>query len=207
MNWLSARRAGTSGPCPTSKGTVSALPDTPAIRRWFLPAALAIAVLGVDQVSKRWAVATLGPDPRDRAIALIGDWFTLVYTRNTGIAFGLFQSLPGLFTITSILITIGAVYAYAIYLPNHSAWVQSAMGLIVGGAVGNILDRLRFGYVIDFISVGWWPVFNLADSAVTIGVTMLAGYLIFIGDEPAPTPLPPPRDDRLLSDLLSRDLE
>ncbi len=207
MNWLSARRAEISRPCPTSKSTVSALVNTPAIRRWLFPAALALAVLGVDQMSKRWAVATLGPDPRDRVIALIGDWFNLVYTRNTGIAFGLFQSLSGLFTITAILITIGAVYAYAVYLPNHSAWVQTAMGLIGGGAVGNILDRLRFGYVIDFISIGWWPVFNLADSAVTIGVTMLAGYLIFIGDEPAPAPLPPPRDDRLLSDLLSRDLE
>jgi len=57
---------------------VSALPDTPPIRRWFFPAALALAVLGVDQASKRWAVAALGPDPRDRAIALIGDWLTLV---------------------------------------------------------------------------------------------------------------------------------
>lgn len=186
---------------------MSAVADSPAIRRWLLPFALALAVLGTDQMSKRWAVAALGPEPRDRTIVLIGDWFTLVYTRNTGIAFGLFQSLPGLFTVTSILITIGAVYAYAVYLPNYSAWVQTAMGLIVGGAAGNILDRLRSGYVIDFISIGWWPVFNLADSAVTIGVTMLAGYLIFIGDEPAPAPLPPPRDDRLLSELLSRDLE
>lgn len=186
---------------------MSAFLDTPAARRWLVPLALGLAVLGVDQASKRWAVAALGPNPRDHTITLVGDWFNLVYTRNTGIAFGLFQNRAGLFTATAIVITIGALYVYATYLPNHSAWVQTAMGLVLGGAVGNILDRLRVGYVIDFISIGWWPVFNLADSAITVGVTMLAIYLILIGNEPAPAPRPPPRDDRLLSELLSRDVE
>jgi len=186
---------------------VSARLDSASTQRWLVPAALGIAILGADQVSKRWAVATLGPNPRDHVIPLVGDWFNLVYTQNTGIAFGLFQDLPQFFTLTSILITAGAVYAYAVYLPNRSPWVQTAMGLILGGAVGNILDRLRLGHVIDFVSVGWWPVFNLADSAITVGVTMLAAYLIFVGDEPAPSLPPPPRDDGLLSELLSRDLE
>lgn len=186
---------------------MSALRDTANTRRWLVPTALGLAVLGADQLTKRWAVVVLGPNPRDQSLPLIGDWFQLIYTQNTGIAFGLFQNLPGFFTTISILITAGMIVAYAVYLPNRSPWVQIAMGLVLGGAVGNILDRLRFGYVIDFISVGWWPVFNLADSAITVGVTMLAAYLIFVGDEPAPSLPAPPRDDRLLSDLLSRELE
>jgi signal peptidase II len=81
------------------------------------------------------------------------------------------------------------------------------MGLILGGAVGNIVDRIRLGSVVDFISVGWWPVFNLADSAISVGVTALAAYLIFIGDDLPAAPRSSPRDDGLLDDLLSRDLE
>lgn len=176
-------------------------------RRWLLPASLGLAVIAADQLTKSLAVAALGPVPGTKVRPLVGDWLNLVYGQNTGIAFGLFQNLPQLFTVTSILITAGTVYAYVYHLPNRSPWVQVAMGLIVGGAVGNILDRLRHGYVVDFIQVGWWPVFNLADSAISVGVTMLAGYLVFVGDDPAPTTLVTPRDDGLLSDLLSRDPE
>lgn len=178
-------------------------PRQPASRRWLVPAALGAAVLAADQLAKGWAATAL----RDRTIHLIGDWLNLVYGQNTGVAFGMFQNMPRLFTMTSIMITAGAVYAYVAHLPNRVPWVQVAAGLILGGAVGNIVDRLRHGYVVDFIQVGWWPVFNLADSAISVGVTMLAGYLIFVGDEPASAPRTPPRDDGLLSDLLSRDLE
>lgn len=175
--------------------------------RWLVPAGLSLAVFAADQLTKAWAVAVLGPEPGTRVVPLVGDWLNLVYGRNTGIAFGLFQDLSPLFTVTSILITAGAVYAYVAHLPNRSPWVQAGMGLVVGGAVGNIVDRLRHAYVVDFIQVGWWPLFNLADSAITVGVTILAVYLILVGDEPAPATRTPPRDDGLLSDLLSRDLE
>jgi signal peptidase II len=179
----------------------------PANQRWLVPGAIGAAALAADQLAKRWAVAALGPQPGDRVLPLIGDWLNLVYGQNTGVAFGMFQNMPQLFTVTSILITAGAIYAYVAHLPNRSRWVQTAAGLILGGAIGNIIDRLRHGYVVDFIQVGWWPVFNLADSAISVGVIMLAGYLIFVGDEPALAPRTPPRDDGLLSDLLSRDLE
>lgn len=186
---------------------MSAQPPPADARRWLIPAALGLAVFAADQITKRWVVATLGPEPRSAVIKVAGDWLTLVYSQNTGVAFGLFQNMPQLFTVTAIMITAGAIYAYAFHLPNRSPWVQLAMGLILGGAIGNIADRLRLGFVVDFISVGWWPVFNLADSAVSVGVSMLAAYLIFVGDEPAPAPRLATRDDGLLSDLLSRDLE
>jgi signal peptidase II len=177
------------------------------IGRWLVPATIGIAIFAADQITKVWAVAVLGPAPGAKVRPVVGDWLNLVYGRNTGIAFGLLQDLPGVFTVTSILITAGAVYAYAFHLPNRSPWVQNGMGLVLGGALGNIADRLRLGYVVDFIQVGWWPLFNLADSAITGGVAILAGYLIFVGDEPAPAPRTPPRDDGLLTDLLSRDPE
>jgi signal peptidase II len=179
----------------------------PILARWALPGALGLLVFAGDQLSKVWVVVALGPTPMLRGISLGPRWLNLVYAQNTGVAFGLFQNLPQLFTITSVLITVGAVYVYVFHLPNRAAWVQVSMGLILGGAVGNIVDRLRLGSVIDFISVGWWPVFNLADSAISVGVVALAAYLIFIGDDIPVAPRPAPRDDRLLSDLLSRDLE
>ncbi|NNJ13153.1 signal peptidase II [Chloroflexales bacterium ZM16-3] len=185
---------------------MSALPRS-IHRRWAIPAALGILVFVCDQLSKGWIISRLGPEPFLRVMSLGPSWLRLVYTQNTGVAFGLFQSMPELFTVTSILITIGAIYAYVVHLPNRVTWVQVSMGLIIGGAVGNILDRLRLGAVVDFISVGWWPVFNLADSAITVGVTAMATYLIFIGDDLPTTPPIAPRDDGLLSDLLSRDLE
>ena len=180
-------------------------PHQDSSQRWLLPLGIGLVVFALDQLTKRWAVAALGPTPGARAIGLGPEWLRLVYSQNTGVAFSLFQGLPWLFTITSILITSGALLAYALYLPNRVPWVQAAMGLLAGGAIGNIADRLRLGYVVDFIAVGWWPVFNLADSAVSAGVTMLAGYLIFVGDEPPPPARTLPRDDGLLSDLLSQD--
>jgi signal peptidase II len=186
---------------------VSVQPTQVGPQRWLVPTALGLSILVIDQLAKLRVVATLGPAPRDKIIWLAGDWLSLIYSRNTGVAFGLFQNMPQLFTMTSILITVAAVYAYAKHLPNERPWVQGAMGLIVGGALGNIVDRLRLGYVVDFISVGWWPVFNFADSAITVGVTLLAVYLIFVGDEPAPPPRLAPRDDGLLSDLLSQDVD
>ncbi|NTW02943.1 MAG: signal peptidase II [Oscillochloris sp.] len=175
--------------------------------RWALPAALGLFVFTCDQLSKMWVIAQLSPEPLHMAISLGPTWLNVVYTQNTGVAFGLFQNMPQLFTFTSILITAGAIYAYIFHLPNRITWIQASMGLIIGGSLGNIFDRLRLGSVVDFISVGWWPVFNLADSAITIGVTALAAYLIFIGDEQPVAPRHTPRDDSLLNDLLNRDLE
>lgn len=175
-------------------------------QRWLVPTLLGLFVLVADQLSKLWAVASLGPQPHQRTISLIGDWFNLIYSRNTGVAFGLFQNWSQLFIFTSILITAGAIYAYAYHLPNQSLSIQVAIGLIVGGALGNIMDRIRLGYVVDFISVGWWPIFNLADSGITVGVSILALYLIFVGDE-LPQLRPAPRDDGLLRELLNRDVD
>jgi signal peptidase II len=176
--------------------------DFERVQVWSTPLLLIGVVLAGDQVSKRWIEQTLGPEPYQRGLSLAGDWLVLTYARNTGIAFGLLKHLPQLFTFTSVLITGILIYAYVVHLPHRQRIIQTAFGLIVGGALGNILDRLRLGYVVDFVGIGWWPLFNLADSAITVGVLILATYLIM--SDPHPPSLPPPRDDDLLHELLSR---
>lgn len=174
---------------------------------WLVPAAVSLVVLALDQLSKAWAVRLLGSQEGVTIIPVVGDWLRLVFVKNTGVAFGLFQSMPQLFTITSLLITAGALYFYRYHLPTESRWIQTSIGLIVGGALGNVLDRVRLGYVVDFVSVGWWPVFNLADSAICIGVTLLAIFLLLTDAEQPREPLRqgPAYDEPLLRDLLNNE--
>jgi len=171
-------------------------------RHWTQPALVALLVIVLDQISKAQVLHLLGPVEGSNW-PLLGTWLSFTFVKNTGVAFGLFGGIPHFFTITSVLISIGAIYFYRFHLPNDRLWVQLSVGLIVGGAIGNIIDRLRYSYVVDFIRVSWFPgIFNLADSAITVGVIMLAGYLLFIGERPA---RPAPADDALLGELLSQD--
>lgn len=141
--------------------------------RWITPLLVAALAVTLDQASKRWIVATLGPETMTRFIPLIGDDVRLAYSHNTGIAFSLFQGKSDVLTIVALVIITGAIYLYVTQLPNRRRLVQIAMGLILGGALGNVIDRIRLGYVVDFIQVGWFPIFNLADSAITVGAALL----------------------------------
>lgn len=114
-------------------------------------------------------------------VPIIGDTVRIAYSHNTGVAFSLFQGMSGVLTIMALLIVAGAIYFYATQLPNHRRIIQVIMGMILGGAFGNIIDRVRLGYVVDFIQVGWFPIFNLADSAITVGAALL--MLQFIREE------------------------
>lgn len=173
-------------------------------RRWVWPALVAACVIALDQITKAWILDTLGP-VEGASRPLLGSWLSFTLVKNTGVAFGLFRDIPNFFTVTSVLISIGAILFYRFQLPNHHPWVQVSLGMIVGGAVGNIIDRLRYdGVVIDFVHVSWFPgIFNLADSGITVGVVMLAGYLLVVGEG---GPQPAPADDTLLGDLLSQDV-
>jgi len=135
---------------------------------------IALLVVAADQLSKVWIRSNL----------LVGQslfeagFFRIIHVNNTGAAFGLFQGQSFLLTIVALVgITVLLVYVLVIYrkfplLDNRLG--RSTLGLILGGAVGNLVDRLRFGYVTDFISVGLWPAFNIADSAITVGVILFA---------------------------------
>ena len=96
----------------------------------------------------------------------------IVHWKNSGAAFGMLQGLGDIFTILAILVAVAIIY----YFPQVSAedWtLRLAMGLQLGGAVGNLIDRITSGYVTDFISIGTFPVFNVADASISIGVAIL----------------------------------
>lgn len=163
----------------------------------LLPGSIAVVLVVLDQLTKAWIWNFFG-GLESASVPLVGSWlrFTLVY--NTGVAFSLFKDIPYLFTIMPVLISIGAVYFYLYHLPNHRTLIQICVGMIIGGAIGNIIDRLRLGFVIDFIHVTWFPgIFNLADSAITVGVILLAGYLLIVGEE---TPRRAAADEALLGE-------
>jgi len=114
---------------------------------------------------------------------VIGDWVRLTYIHNPGAAFGLFPgSRPALIVVSLAAIVVVTAVAWR----KRSRWDVLPLGLILGGAVGNLIDRIRLGEVVDFVQIGippenYWPVFNVADSAVTIGVAWLAFTLLRSG--------------------------
>lgn len=150
-------------------------------RRWAVPVAVAAGIIAVDQATKAWVVATLGPETMTKFIPVVGDTVRIAYSHNTGVAFSLLQGMPQLLTFTALAIIAAAVYFYATQLPNHRPMIQLILGLILGGAFGNLTDRVRLGYVVDFISVGWFPIFNVADSAICVGAALL--MLQFVREE------------------------
>jgi signal peptidase II len=135
----------------------------------------AAAVLVLDQVIKAIVVDTM---ILHRPISLIGDVVRLTYIHNPGAAFGLKLGGPLLHTIVAIG-AVGVLGWLFLSLPKAARLQRIALSMVLGGALGNIIDRIRLDYVIDFFDVGisaaWrWPVFNVADSFVTVGVLVLA---------------------------------
>jgi signal peptidase II len=147
--------------------------------------AVAAAVAVADQATKAGVTRLLGPDGEDRAFAWFGDGLVIEYVQNRGAAFGVLGDLGPVLTVLAVMV-LAALLVYYHRAAVKSPWLVGAVGLIAGGAVGNLIDRLWLGYVVDFITVGPWPTFNLADSAITVGVGLLA--VSFLRDEPAATP-------------------
>jgi signal peptidase II len=111
-----------------------------------------------------------------QSLAIIEDIFHLTYVKNTGAAFGILKGNTTFFIVISVIIIIGFL-VFLKYLNYNSIWIKLATGLIIGGAIGNLVDRIRLGYVIDYLDFRIWPVFNLADSAVVIGTIILVIFI------------------------------
>jgi signal peptidase II len=135
-------------------------------------AAIALFVVAVDQLTKAAVTAGLGPGSATSRLDILNERVALEYAENRGVAFGLFAGFGPLLIVaaSAVLVVVIAQFRRA---GNPTVWQTVAIGLIAGGAVGNLLDRIRLGYVVDFVAVGPWPNFNVADSAVTVGVVML----------------------------------
>lgn len=137
-------------------------------------AGVLVAVVGVDQALKFLVSSTL---PLGVSAVLFDGVLSLTHTHNPGVAFGLLPQLPVLVPAL-IALTLLSVLFY-----NDARWVaslrvQGALALLAGGAVGNLIDRIRLGAVVDYIDVHIWPVFNVADVAVTIGAALLIISLV-----------------------------
>jgi signal peptidase II len=135
---------------------------------------LAGLVIALDRWTKHWASTTL---PYDRPIPVLGEYLRLTYTRNSGVAFGLGQGIGFPWYVFSIAAALVILWLFLRQRVEGGSR-QIALALILGGALGNLIDRVSSGEVVDFIEIGvsrWhWPVFNVADSAVSIGVVLFA---------------------------------
>ena len=142
---------------------------------------LPLAVLVLDQVTKSWVRASMS---LNETIPVIGDVVRLTYIHNEGAAFGLSLGANSS-AIFLVLATIASALVLYLLLtsPRGERVQRVALALILGGALGNIIDRIRWSMVVDFIQVGiaghFWPIFNVADSAVTIGAVLLAWTYLF----------------------------
>jgi len=145
--------------------------------RWYkdwlvIPAIL--AVLGVDQLSKYLV----------RVLLEVGESFPeegiarLHYIHNTGGGFGFFPNQT-LFLIIASIVAIGVLLVVYRHHPFPGPLLRLSLGLQLGGALGNLLDRLRLGYVTDFVQLGWWPVFNMADASIVVGIIVLVGLVLW----------------------------
>lgn len=135
---------------------------------------IAAIVIFLDQLTKFFATRFL---QLNSPFILIKDFLYLTLVHNRGAAFGLFQKQVFIFILVAISIIIFILQN--LKNKNNSLIFKLSLSLILGGAVGNLIDRIRLGFVIDFLDFRVWPVFNLADSAITIAAFLLAWELLF----------------------------
>lgn len=109
----------------------------------------------------------------NQSIPIIKNILNLTYVTNTGSAFGLFKGLNLIFIIFSIAVIIAIFHYIKRKIKQNEKLLQLSVGLLLGGTIGNLIDRISYGYVVDFIDFRIWPVFNVADSAITISAVLL----------------------------------
>ncbi len=146
--------------------------------RYLLLGLLSLAIVVLDQITKVYVMQTMR---LHESIVVISDFFSITYIRNPGAAFGFLSSSSSTFRFVffglTSLFAVGLLGTILVRMPKHDWLGQLSVAAILGGAIGNLLDRLRYGEVIDFLDFyvnGYhWPAFNVADSAITVGVVFL----------------------------------
>jgi len=129
-------------------------------------------IVFLDQISKEWVRSNLSLGEVFHPELWITSFARILHWSNTGSAFGLFPNMGGVLTVLAVLVSAAIIYYYH-QIPSHDRILRFAMILQLGGALGNLVDRLTQGHVTDFISVGNFPVFNLADASISTGVAIL----------------------------------
>jgi signal peptidase II len=147
---------------------------------WGVFVGIAAVVVVLDQLTKAWLVANVA---QGEVVRVVGDAVRLVYHQNSGALFGLFRDQAILFGLISIGV-IGLIVGYHAR-SGRSLYLSVALGFLLGGAIGNLIDRLRLGYVVDFVDIGIGDLrfytFNVADSSISTAIVLLVGVALIPG--------------------------
>ncbi len=138
---------------------------------WFI----AVLAIGLDRLTKYLVQTTLAPG---QTLPLIPSVFHLTYVQNTGAAFGLFRGQGWPLAVISVVVC-GWIVRELRRCASSISLVVISLSLVLGGAIGNLIDRVWLGYVVDFFDLRIWPVFNVADSCITVGVGLLLWQSVF----------------------------
>ena len=145
---------------------------------WAFFVALAAAIIALDQLTKSWLASFLAPG---QSVQVLGDVVRLVHSQNNGGLFGLFRGQAIVFGLISMVV-IGLIVLYH-WKADGGRYLSITLGLLLGGAVGNLLDRIRLGYVVDFVDAGFgdlrWYTFNVADAAISFSLLLLLAASIW----------------------------
>jgi signal peptidase II len=141
--------------------------------QWAALAAVALAALGADQLTKAIVTSKL---PLNDETHVVGP-FSIHHVQNSGIAFGFFASATSLVILLTGVAVIWMIYFFARSGARHTV-LPVALGLVIGGSVSNLVDRVRLGHVTDFLDFEYWPAFNLADTFIVVGVGVLLLALV-----------------------------
>ena len=144
---------------------------------------LSTAVVLLDQATKYWIQSRMA---YGESAPVIPNIFHITYILNPGAAFGILENKIWFFVLVAVLLIGGVAYIYP-RLPADRPLLKLGAGLLTGGAVGNLIDRIRLGQVVDFFDFRIWPIFNVADICIVCGVACLAYYLLMIPDETEPS--------------------
>ena len=161
-------------PISTAKRSLAAAPA-----QWLALVAIALAAVAADQLTKHIVVSTLALDEGTHVIGPL--W--IHHVQNSGIAFGLFASATAV-VIVLTGVAVAWMLGYFARSGGRHPILPVALGLVIGGSISNLLDRVRLGHVTDFIDLRFWPAFNLADSFIVIGVGLLLAALLAAEREP-----------------------
>jgi signal peptidase II len=136
--------------------------------QWLSLAAVALAAIGADQLTKAIVSSQLA---LDESVHVVGP-FSIHHVQNSGIAFGLFASATSIVILLTGVAVVWMLYFFGRSGARHPV-LPVALGLVIGGSISNLVDRVRLGHVTDFLDLRFWPAFNLADSFITVGVAIL----------------------------------
>lgn len=148
-------------------------------QKFLIVALIALLVIALDQYTKHLLTASL---PLYGRIEIIHDFFDIIHIRNSGIAFGLLKQFGSQYKLAAMLsvsaVALVLLFVLMTQVKKNQKLQLLCLSLILGGAAGNLIDRFRFGEVVDFLDVHWrnlyhWPAFNVADSAITVGILLM----------------------------------